>query len=196
MRCGVGAEYKAGTPRNKPGPPRPMTAPVAPPPGPPPAPPAAGTTTAQVADFAQALAPGARLLGLDLGTKTIGLALSDVTRTIASAFETWPRGKLSKDAARLAALAAEHGIGGLVLGLPANLDGSEGPRAQATRAFARNLNRFLALPVLLWGERWSTAEAERMLIEADASRRRRADVIDKVAATIILQGALDRMRGV
>lgn len=158
--------------------------------------PAAGTTTEQVADFARGLAPGARLVGLDLGTKTIGLALSDVTRTIASAVETWPRGKLSKDAARLQAFATEQGAGGLVLGLPINLDGSEGPRAQATRAFARNLNRFLALPVLLWNERLSTAEAERMLIAADASRRRRADVIDKVAATLILQGALDRLRGV
>jgi putative Holliday junction resolvase len=161
-----------------------------------PPPPAAGSTTEDAALFAQSLAPGARLLGLDLGTKTIGMALSDVTRTIASAYDTWPRGKLAKDAAKLQALSTEHGIGGLVLGLPANLDGSEGPRAQATRAFARNLNRFLALPVLLWDERLTTAQAERMLIGADASRRRRAELIDKVAATLILQGALDRMRGV
>jgi putative holliday junction resolvase len=135
-----------------------------------------------------------RLLGLDLGTRTIGLALSDVTRMIASPFQTIRRGKFKQDCARLIALAAEHGVSGLVLGLPINLDGSEGPRCQATRAFARNVTAASELPILLWDERLSTAAAERMLIAADTSRRRRAEVIDKLAATIILQSALDRMR--
>lgn len=144
--------------------------------------------------FAQAVPPSAPLLGLDVGTKTIGLALSDVTHTIASGLTTLRRSKFTADAARLLEIAGEHGVGGLVVGLPANLDGSEGPRAQATRAFARNLSRLTALPMLLWDERLSTAAAERMLIEADLSRRRRAEVIDKVAATLILQSALDRLR--
>ncbi len=146
--------------------------------------------------FAARLDKGQRLLGLDLGTKTIGVALSDVTRVIASPFETIARTKFMADAARLVAIAAEQGVGGIVLGLPRNLDGSEGPRAQATRAFARNFNRSSPLPILLWDERLSTAAAERMLIEADRSRKRRGEVIDKVAATIILQSALDRMKGV
>ena len=136
----------------------------------------------------------ARLLGLDLGTRTIGLALSDVTRMIASPLETIRRTKFKADAARLLEIIAEHAIAGLVLGFPVNLDGSEGPRAQATRAFARNMGQLTPVPILMWDERLSTAAAERMLIEADASRARRAEVIDKVAATIILQSALDRMR--
>lgn len=140
------------------------------------------------------MAPGRRLIGIDAGTKTLGLALSDVNRTVASALETIRRTKFSVDVTRLFDLATTHKIGGFVLGLPANLDGSEGPRAQSTRAFARNLNTLSDLPVLLWDERWSTVAAERMLIEADQSRKRRAEVIDKLAATIILQGALDRMR--
>lgn len=144
--------------------------------------------------FAAALEDGARLFGLDVGTKTIGLALSDVTRTIATGLVTLPRGKFAADARRLLALAAEHGVGGLVVGFPVNLDGSEGPRAQATRAFVRNLGGVATLPILLWDERLSTAAAERTLLEADLSRRRRAQVIDKVAATLILQGALDRMK--
>ena len=156
--------------------------------------PTIGVTTHDAAAFRPLLRDGDRLIGLDLGTRTIGLALSDVTRMIASALETVRRTKFKADAARILALAEEHRVGGLVLGLPINLDGSEGPRAQATRAFARNLNGLTPLPVLLWDERLSTAEAERMLIEADASRRRRAEVIDKLAATIILQSALDRMR--
>ncbi|HEX7074104.1 MAG TPA: Holliday junction resolvase RuvX [Hyphomicrobiaceae bacterium] len=142
------------------------------------------------------LEQGKRLLGLDLGTKTIGVALSDVTRTIASSFETITRTRFKADAARLLDIAAKHDVGGFVLGLPRNLDGSEGPRAQATRAFARNLNRLSPLPILLWDERWSTMAAERMLIEADSSRKRRGEVIDKVAATIILQSALDRMKAI
>ncbi len=144
--------------------------------------------------FRDMLPPHARLVGIDAGTKTWGLALSDVTRSVASALQTIRRTKFTEDVKVLAALAAEHGVGGLVLGLPRNLDGSEGPRAQATRALARNLNKAMVLPVLLWDERLSTAEAERMLIAADQSRKRRAEVIDKLAATIILQGALDRMR--
>ena len=144
--------------------------------------------------FARAMPKAARLMGLDVGTKTLGLALSDVTRTIASGLTTLARAKFSADATRLLELAREHGVGGLVVGLPINLDGSEGPRAQATRAFTRNLVRRTDIPILLWDERLSTAAAERMLIEADMSRRRRAQVIDKVAATLILQGALDRLK--
>jgi putative Holliday junction resolvase len=144
--------------------------------------------------FHAALAPGARLIGIDVGTKTLGLALSDVLRTVASPLETIRRRKFSLDAARLLELAAEHGIGGFVIGLPANLDGSEGPRAQSTRAFARNLANLTPLPLLFWDERLSTAAAERTLIEADTSRKRRGELIDKLAATIILQTALDRMR--
>ena len=145
-------------------------------------------------DFHAALAPGARLIGIDVGTKTLGLALSDVLRTVASPLETIRRHKFSLDAARLLELAAEHRIGGFVIGLPANLDGSEGPRAQSTRAFARNLANLTPLPLLFWDERLSTAAAERTLIEADTSRKRRSELIDKLAATIILQTALDRMR--
>lgn len=152
-----------------------------------------GVTLSDAAAFAGRLAPG-RLIGIDAGTKTLGLALSDVTRSIASALETIRRTKFKTDAARLLDLAEKHAVQGFVLGLPANLDGTEGPRAQATRAFARNLNALSPLPILLWDERLTTVEAERMLIAADTSRKRRADVIDKLAATLILQGALDRMR--
>ncbi|MEZ5855718.1 MAG: Holliday junction resolvase RuvX [Hyphomicrobiaceae bacterium] len=149
----------------------------------------------EIEAFRVALAPGRRLIGIDVGTKTLGLALSDVGRMIASALETIRRTKFKADMARLLGHADEHGVGGFVVGLPLNLDGSKGPRAQASRAFAHNLALAAARPVLLWDERLSTAEAERMLIEADTSRRRRAEVIDKLAATIILQGALDRMQG-
>lgn len=145
-------------------------------------------------DFAAALEPGVRLIGIDVGTKTLGLALSDVSRMIASALETIRRSKFKVDADRLLDLSRTHGVGGFVVGLPINLDGSQGPRAQASRAFARNLAALMPVPILLWDERLSTAEAERMLIAADTSRRRRAEVIDKLAATLILQGALDRMR--
>jgi putative Holliday junction resolvase len=155
---------------------------------------ALGVTLEDVEAFAARLAPGAPLIGIDAGTKTLGLALSDVTRTIASPLTVLRRRKFKEDAAELLRIAAEHRIAGLVLGLPINLDGSAGPREQATRALARNLNALTELPILLWDERLSTAAAERTLLEADASRKRRAEVIDKLAATIILQGALDRMR--
>jgi putative Holliday junction resolvase len=151
-------------------------------------------TFEDITAFAAAIGDHGRLIGLDLGTKTIGVALSDVGRTVASGLETIRRRKFTLDAERLDALIAEHAAAGLVLGLPINLDGTEGPRAQSTRAFARNLNARLALPILLWDERLSTQAAERVLLEADQSRRRRAQVIDKMAATLILQGALDRMR--
>ena len=147
-------------------------------------------------EFANVLPAGAPLMGLDVGTKTIGIALSDVTRTIASGLVTLTRGKFTADTQRLLALVDEHNVGGLVVGLPVNLDGSEGPRAQATRAFAAKLAGLTPLPLLLWDERLTTVEAERALIAADASRRRRAQVIDKVAATLILQGALDRLKRV
>ncbi|MEM7192981.1 MAG: Holliday junction resolvase RuvX [Pseudomonadota bacterium] len=141
------------------------------------------------------LAPGARLLGFDLGTKTIGLALSDVTRAIATPYETIRRTKFTADAKSISAIVAKEGVGGLVIGLPLNLDGSEGPRVQATRAFARNLAPHVDLPMAFWDERLSTAAVERHLIAADASRKRRAEVIDRMAAAYILQGALDRMKG-
>lgn len=154
-----------------------------------------GETFRDVEGFKARLTPGRRLIGIDAGTKTLGLALSDVNRGIASALETIRRTKFSADAERLLALCREHKVTGLVLGLPINLDGTEGPRAQSTRALARNLNKLSDLPILLWDERLSTAEAERMLIAADQTRKRRAEVIDKLAATIILQNALNRMRG-
>jgi putative holliday junction resolvase len=139
-----------------------------------------------------ALPKGARLLGVDLGTKTIGLALSDVERRIATPLETLKRTKFTPDAAAIRAIVERFGVGGLVVGLPLNMDGSEGPRAQATRAFARNLKPVLGLPIAFWDERLSTMAATRMLIDADASRARRDALVDKVAAAYILQGALDR----
>ena len=160
----------------------------------PPPPPGPRAGILPLETFASVLEPGRRLLGLDVGTVTVGLALSDVGRMIASGLETVRRTKFKADAARLLELAASHAIAGFVIGHPLNLDGSSGPRAQATRAFARNLAALSPLPILLWDERLSTAEAERLLISADTSRRRRAEVIDKLAATIILQGALDRLR--
>ena len=144
--------------------------------------------------FVAALPAGARLIGIDVGTRTLGLALSDVSRTIASGLETIRRTKFKADSARLIELVRTHGVGGLVIGLPINLDGSIGPRAQASRAFARLIGPMAEVPMLMWDERMTTAAAERLLIEADASRKRRAEVIDKMAATLILQGALDRMR--
>lgn len=142
------------------------------------------------------LAKNDRLLGLDLGTKTIGLALSDTTRIIATPLETLAKGKFKADAARLLELIELHQVGAIVLGLPINLDGSEGPRAQSTRAFARNLKAVTDCPILLWDERLSTVAVERTLLEADASRKRRAEVIDKMAAAYILQGALDRLNNI
>ena len=139
------------------------------------------------------LPPRGALVGLDLGTKTIGVAASDPDRHLATAVETVARKTFIKDAERLLALAAERNAAGFVLGLPINMDGSEGPRAQSTRAFARNLAKLTELPIALWDERLSTAAAERTLIGADVSRARRALVIDQHAAMFILQGALDRL---
>ena len=143
--------------------------------------------------FVAALPPGKRLFGLDLGTKTIGIALSDERFLIATPLITLQRVKFGKDAAALIELADRHDVGAYVLGLPINMDGSEGPRAQSTRAFARNLAGLSELPIVFWDERLSTVAAERALLEADASRRRRAEVIDRVAAGYILQGFLDRL---
>ena len=134
------------------------------------------------------------LVGLDLRTKTIGVAASDPDRRLAAGVETIARKKFSADAARILALAAERKAVGLVLGLPINMDGSEGPRAQSTRAFARNLAGLTELPIALWDERLSTAAVERELIAQDVSRARRAEVIDQHAAIFILQGALDRVQ--
>ena len=145
------------------------------------------------AAFAAALPRQRGLLGLDLGTRTIGVALSDRLLTAATPVETIRRTKFTADAARLLALAARHEAGGLVLGLPRNMDGSEGPRAQSARAFARNLEALTPLPITFWDERLSTVAAERALIAADTSRKRRAEVIDAVAASYILQGLLDRL---
>lgn len=139
--------------------------------------------------------PGRRLLGLDLGTKTIGLALSDGLLTVASPYRTLKRTKFSQDVEELAAVARKEGVFALVIGLPLNMDGSEGPRAQSTRAFVRNLEGKLDLPVALWDERLSTVAAERAMLEADMSRRKRAEKIDSAAAAFILQGALNRLSG-
>ncbi|MFO6463354.1 Holliday junction resolvase RuvX [Jannaschia sp. KMU-145] len=145
-------------------------------------------------EFAAALPPLGALIGLDLGTKTIGVAASDTMRSVASPITTIRRAKFTADAIALEALLTERAIVGLVLGLPLNMDGSEGPRIQSTRAFARNLDRRIDLPIAFWDERLSTVAAERALLEADTTRKRRAEVIDHVAAGYILQGALDRLR--
>ena len=144
-------------------------------------------------EAAQQLPARGALIGLDLGSKTIGVASSDPDRRLATGVETVTRKNFSADAARLLALAAERKAAGFVLGLPVNMDGSEGPRAQSTRAFARNLARLTQLPIALWDERLSTAAVERELIAADVTRARRAKVIDQHAAVFILQGALDRL---
>ena len=146
-------------------------------------------------DFAALLPGGGALLGLDLGTQTIGVASCDAGWRFATAGKTLPRGKLGEDAAKLAELVAARGIKGVVLGLPRNMDGSEGPRAQSSRAYARNLSGKLGLPVLLWDERWSTLSAERDLIEQDASRKKRREAIDSHAAAVILQGAIAALAG-
>ncbi len=145
------------------------------------------------ADLAAHLARDQRLLGLDLGSKTIGLALSDVSRTIATPFDTIRRTKFTQDAAALLAVVDRQGVGGLVLGLPVEMDGGEGPRCQSARAFAANLLRLRDLPVVFWDERLSTVAVTRTLLEADSSRKRRAEVVDKMAAAYILQGLLDRL---
>jgi putative pre-16S rRNA nuclease len=147
-----------------------------------------------IEDLAKVLQPGARLLGLDVGTKTIGMALSDVTHSIATPYETIRRTKFTEDVKLIFKAIEANGVGAVVIGLPINLDGSEGPRAQSTRAFARNLASRVDRPLAFWDERLSTAAVERHLIEADASRKRRAEVIDRMAAAYILQGALDRLK--
>jgi putative Holliday junction resolvase len=144
-------------------------------------------------EVAPLLPPRGSLIGLDLGEKTIGVATSDPDRRLASGVQTVARKKFTADAAVLVALAAERNAVGFVLGLPRNMDGSEGPRAQATRAFARNFSKLTELPIALWDERLSTAAVERELIAADVSRAKRAAVIDQHAAAFILQGALDRL---
>ena len=149
-----------------------------------------------IEEFAAALPARMPILGLDVGTKTIGLAISDLTRFIATPLYTLRRTKFSADVAELLKLAAERDVRGFIIGLPINFNGTEGPRAQSCRAFARNLGTLTALPMAFWDERLSTAAAERVLLEADASRKRRAEVIDAVAAGFILQGALDRMRSI
>jgi len=143
---------------------------------------------------ALSLAPGQRLLGLDLGEKTIGVALSDRLLMVATPMETLKRGKFPADAARLDNIISEQGVGGLVVGLPLNMDGSDGPSAQSARAFARNWARRSEIPLALWDERLSTVAVTRTLLEADASRKRRSEVVDRMAAAYILQGALERLR--
>lgn len=145
-------------------------------------------------DFAAACPPMRALVGLDLGEKTIGIALSDRLGATATPVETIRRRKFTLDAERLLQIVADREVGAILLGLPRNMDGSEGARCQSTRAFARNLSRLTDLPIGFWDERLSTVAAERALLEADTSRKRRAEVIDHVAASYILQGALDRMR--
>jgi putative Holliday junction resolvase len=140
------------------------------------------------------LPPSGKLLGLDLGTKTIGVAVSDGLRYTATPLETISRTKFTADAARLLELITENAAVAFVLGLPLNMDGSEGPRAQSTRAFARNLTQKTPLPIIFWDERLSTSAVTRMLIEADTRRDKRAEVVDKLAASYILQGFLDRLR--
>ena len=144
-------------------------------------------------EFAQSLPPMGALAGLDLGTKTIGIAVSDPARRVASPLETVMRKKFTPDVTRMLEIVASRKVAGLLLGLPVNMDGTEGPRAQATRAFARNLAPLTELPIAFWDERMSTAAVERMLISFDTSRKRRDEVVDKLAAAYILQGALDRM---
>ena len=148
----------------------------------------------EIEAFAEAIKPHQPLIGLDLGTKTIGIAVSDALHLSATPIETLKRIKFTSDAARLLEMIAERNIGGIILGLPRNMDGSEGPRCQSTRAFARNFTKLCEVPIGFWDERLSTVAAEKALLEADTSRKRRAEVIDHVAASYILQGALDRLR--
>lgn len=140
------------------------------------------------------LAEKGKLMGLDLGTKTIGVAISDALRMTASPIETIKRVKFTQDAERLAKLVADNAVTGIVVGLPLNMDGTEGPRAQSTRAFVRNLKQKIDLPMVFWDERLSTMAVTRTMLEADLSRARQAEVVDKLAASYILQGALDRLR--
>lgn len=147
------------------------------------------------AGLAEALPDGGALIGLDLGTKTIGVAVCDAGWRFASALKTLPRGKFGRDRDELRKMIEARGVRGIVIGLPRNMDGSEGPRAQASRAYARNLAEAFELPVLLWDERWSTQSAEAAMIGLDVSRRKRAERIDAEAATIILQAAIDAATG-
>lgn len=140
------------------------------------------------------LNPSGKLMGLDLGTKTIGVAISDSLRMTANPLETIKRTKFTADAARLLVLIEQHNTTGIVVGLPLNMDGSEGPRAQSTRAFVRNLKQKTDLPIVFWDERLSTMAVTRTMLEADLSRARQAEVVDKLAASYILQGALERLR--
>ncbi|MGN3973751.1 Holliday junction resolvase RuvX [Tsuneonella sp. SYSU-LHT278] len=151
--------------------------------------------TASARDFGAALPDGGVLLALDLGTRTIGTATCDAGWRFATAGKTLERGKFGRDRETLARLCAERAVRGVVIGLPRNMDGSEGPRAQASRAYARNLSAALGLPILLWDERWSTVSAERSLIEQDMSRARRKERIDSHAAAVILQAAIDALSG-
>ena len=152
-----------------------------------------GSIHREIADFAAELGFGSALIGLDLGDKTIGVAVSDTFRRIATPLETLRRGKLTKNVDELREIAEARAIGGIVIGLPRNMEGSEGPRCQSSRAFGRNLAARLPLPITFWDERLSTVAAERALLEADTSRAKRAGVIDHVAASYILQGARDRL---
>jgi putative holliday junction resolvase len=146
-----------------------------------------------IEDLPLSLPPKARLIGIDLGSKTIGLAISDVERRIASPLKTLPRGPFGVNAETLTTIFSEHEVAGIVLGLPLDLDGRDNPRAQSTRAFGRNLSTRTSLPIVLWDERFSTAVVTRSLIANDVSRAKRAQVVDKMAAAYILQGALDRL---
>ncbi|MGA8446586.1 MAG: Holliday junction resolvase RuvX [Roseiarcus sp.] len=148
-----------------------------------------------IEDLAKSLPVKARLIGVDLGAKTIGLAISDIERRLASPLKTLRRAAFARDADALTAILAEFDIAGIVLGLPLDLDGRDSPRAQSTRAFARNLAKQTRLPIVFWDERFSTAVVTRSLIANDVSRARRAEVVDKMAAAYILQGALDRLAG-
>jgi putative Holliday junction resolvase len=145
-------------------------------------------------ELSAGLPRNARLLGFDVGEKTIGLALSDPTLSIATPLETLRRGKFAADVEKLKAIVIRQGVGGFVVGLPVNMDGSEGPRAQSVRAFAHNLLGKIELPLAFWDERLSTAAVTRGMIEADLSRARRAELVDKAAAAYILQGLLDHLR--
>ncbi|WP_426033577.1 Holliday junction resolvase RuvX [Cypionkella sp. TWP1-2-1b2] len=147
----------------------------------------------EIADFLAALPPNRAICGLDLGDKTIGIAVSDLRRSVATPIHTLRRTKFTTDATELLAVLTERNIAGIILGLPLNMDGSEGPRVQSTRAFARNLIKLTDLPISFWDERLSTVAAERALLEGDTSRKRRREVIDQVAAGYILQGVLDRL---
>jgi putative Holliday junction resolvase len=147
----------------------------------------------EIKEFKNTLKKGERLLGLDLGSKTIGLALSDVRLTIASPMETIKRKKFTQDAERLLTIIREQNVGGIVLGLPKNMDGSEGPRCQSTRQFAKNITKKADIAISFWDERLSTIAVTRTLLEADASRKRQGELVDKLAASFILQGVLDNL---